>query len=482
MPSPSNASISRLNSSEVIVGTLAVLTMAITTWGYAGRASWAPTTFTALSALTVFVSIWLSHRENRPVRGSPFVPVLTLATLLTASLLNPSHLPVINYPGRWLEREAWVTWLPTTVDRATTLQLMLPWISALLLYAALRQTPFSRRAIRLLWLAFLVHGTSVAVVGIYFHVTTPYETLGLIRDRHGYHFASFIYRNHWAAAVILLVPIAIGFAFSALGKWKRDRGHFDAVLGGFGIALLLTLTLPIPGSRSGLIVVGGILGFALLKLVILILQSRRAANKRSKFIIITTLAVFTSLILTGSLILTKTPLEQHWQRTKQQLKGISSGHSDLRLELTRDTLRMTADRPIWGWGVGSLGIVFQQYQGNYLRDKHGRISARVVHAHNDWAQISAETGGIGVILFICFILGPIRNGWRSDSILERWVTSGIVILLFYASVDFPLHNPAVLLMVAILLSSVGRSKYTYPIGPQTFNRLESPNIDHPRLQ
>ena len=121
---------------------------------------------------------------------------------------------------------------------------------------------------------------------------------------------------------------------------------------------------------------------------------------------------------------------------------------------------MAMDRPIWGWGVGTLGIVFPQYQGNYLRDENGRISSRVVHSHNDWAQISAETGVIGLILFLWLIWVPIRRGWKSDSVLEKWVTGGLVMVLAYALVDFPLHNPAVLLMVGTLLATLGTDSRT----------------------
>ena len=387
-------------------------------------------------------------------------PVLVFSLLVITSLLNPSHEPDINHHGRWLPREAWISWLPSTVDRQATIKGMMPWVSALLLFGAIKRASFSRKGARLVWAAILIHGGIVALVGIYFHVTAPYEILGFLKDRHGYHFASFVYRNHWAAAVIVMVPIALGFAFSAIGKWKRDRGHFDAVLPGFGIALLLVLTLPIPGSRSGLLICSGVLVFALIRLAFDVVRSRQTTNNRGKFLATSAFLVF--ILVTGSagIAMTKGRLVEHLKRTQQQLEGIKKGNSDLRILLTRDTLRMAADRPIWGWGVGTLGIVFPQYQGNYLRDKEGKVSSRVVHSHNDWAQISAETGVIGLILFLWLLWLPIRQGWKSNSVLEKWVTGGLFIVLAYALVDFPLHNPAVLLMVATLLGTLGTGNDT----------------------
>lgn len=456
MPSSSKASSAPPSGREIVVGSMSLLTVAITTWAYAGRASWAPETFTSLSILTAIAAIGLCIRETKTISWKPFLPLIVLAALAGISLLNPSHVPHAEHPGRWLDREGWLKWLPATHDRATTLKTILPWISAFLLTGALQTTVFSRRSTRLLWGAFLAHGVLVALVGIYFHVTTPYETLGLIRDRHGYHFSSFIYRNHWAAATILLVCVSLGFSFSALNRWSRDRGHFDAILGGFGIALLFALTLPIPGSRSGLIVVGAILLFAILKLITVILKARQSGRQGGKWLQVISITAFVSLILVGGLFLTKSSFGQHWERTKRQIHGISSGQSDLRILFTRDTIRMAADRPLWGWGIGSLGNVFPRYQGKYLRDQNGLINARLMHAHNDWAQIAAETGLVGFGLFFWFIFVRIKTGITSTSILERWITGGMIILLLYALVDFPLHNPAVLLMISVLWSTVGR--------------------------
>lgn len=456
MPSPAKERPNPPSGSELVVGSMSLFTVAVTTWGYAGRASWAPAVFTTLSILTALAAVALSYRELRTLKWAPFLPFLIFAALVTTSLLNPSHTPAEDQARMWLQRDGWIKWLPTTIDRSTTLQKILPWTSALLLTGALQITAFSYRSSRLLWGGLLAHGTLVALVGIYFHITAPYEILGLIRDRHGYHFSSFVYRNHWAAMVILLVPISLGFAFSALRRWSHDRGHFDTILGGFGVALLLALTLPIPGTRSGIIVVSSILVFALMKLILAITRSRRASDGPGKWLKMISVITFVAVVLTSGLALSKGSWEQHWERTKRQIHGLSSGQSDIRVQFTRDTLRMAADRPLWGWGVGSLGIVFPQYQGNYLRDEEGQINARVVHAHNDWAQITAETGAVGFLLFGWFIFRLVRSGIRSPSILERWITGGMVILLLYALVDFPLHNPAVLLTIAVLWATVGR--------------------------
>lgn len=456
MPSSASSPPPPLALSEIVVGGLTLVAVAAATWGFGGRAPWAPPVFTALATVAVLAALGLSRREHRPIRWGPFVPFLCFGGLVALSLLNPSHYPLPGSDG-WRATSAWISWLPATLDRTITLQQMLPWAAAFMLFGALTQTAFSSRGVRLFWGGLLAHGIVVALVGIYFHVTTPYEILGLIRDRHGYHFASFVYRNHWAAAVILMVPIALGFSFSALRRWANGKGPFDAMIGGFGIALLFGITLPMPGTRSGLVAFCGLMIFSLIKLGIIIIQARRASGTAGKWIQVSVIAALVLLVTIGSLFLTKNPLERHWQRTKNQWRGLASGQSELRLRFTQDTLRMAADRPWWGWGVGSFGFVFPRYHGDYLRDRQGTITTRVMHAHNDWAEIAAETGLVGFLLFLWFVLRRIRRGWLAQSVLERWITGGVTLLLFYALVDFPLHNPAVLLMTISLLATIGRT-------------------------
>lgn len=456
-----------LAPAEIIVGSLAWITVALTAWGFAGRASWAPPTFTSLAAVTALAALLLARREGRPVQLLAFLPFLLFSLYLSISLLNPSHTPVPGFPGRWLPREGWITWLPTTLDRATTLAKMLPWLAALLLGAALRQTQFSRRGVRLLWGLLLAHGLLLTLVGLYFHVTDPHQILGLVRDRHGYHFSSFVYRNHWAAYLLLLVPLALGFAFSALHRWAAERGRLDAVVVGLGAALILAVTAPIPGSRSGTVLMALLLLLACGQLLRVVHRARRhhadAKNTRWR---LATLIAFIAVVLGAGTVLTRHQLEKHWQRTQMQVRGLASGQGDLRLQLSRDTFRMASDRPLWGWGVGSYGQVFHLYQGNYLRDSDGRINTRVMHAHNDWAHLAAELGLFGFPLLLLPVVWRLRTLFLTPGSLAAWSRGGLLLLLGYAWVEFPFHNPAVLLLFTAILCAPHTKQPTSPSSPR----------------
>lgn len=432
---------------EKVTGALAFATVAATTWALAGKAGPAPAIYTSLSVVTALASVLLAWKDGRALHRTAFLPFLIFGAVVAVSCCNLSYNPVAGEPGKWLSRDDWIKWLPSTVDRATTLREMLPWLSALLLGGALRQAALGRRAVRWLWGALLVHGLLVAVVGGWFYFHDNSMVLGLYRDRHGYHFASFVYRNHWAAYVIVLVAVSLGFAFSALRRWRTERGSLDGVLPGIGVALLIAFTLPMPGTRSGIVVAGGMLAVAFVWLG-WVLWTARAARKTAvpRWVPPVVLAVFLAAAIGVGVSLNQEGIQKHWRRTQSQIRHFSHLDEDLRWNLSRDTVRMAADRPVWGWGVGSFGLLFSKYQGDYLRDEQGRPTARVVNAHNDWAHMWAETGVIGMLVLVIPLVWLLRACWRSRGVLARWGGAGVCLILAYALVEFPLHCAAVLFL------------------------------------
>ncbi len=450
-----NSDSAAFSPNEKITGALVFFTVALTTWAIAGRAGWVPPVFTGLAILTAILSVLVSVREGLAFNFKVFLPALLFLVLVSISLLNPSYVELYG-TGIWAPREGWLPWLPSTIDRDHTIAESLPWFAALLLGAALRQASFSSRGVRLLWGALLVHGLLVAAVGVYFYITNRYLVLGVFRDPYGYHFSSFIYRNHWAAYVIILVSLSNGFSFSALRRWSTAHGRFDAVLPGLCVAFMLALTLPIPGSRSGVVVVAILIGGALLRMAWILWRARfkQFASPAQR------LGVFALIIFLGVTVgigasFNRDEIRKHWGRTVAQIHGLSQGQDELRLNLSRDTIAMAADRPIWGWGVGSYRLIFPKYQGDYFRDDQGKINARVHHAHNDWAEMWAEIGLLGLLVLLVPVAIRLRNIWRSRSVLFRWGGGAVLIIMAYALVDFPLHNPAVLFLWVTLLCTAG---------------------------
>jgi len=247
--------------------------------------------------------------------------------------------------------------------------------------------------------------------------------------------------------------LALGFAFSALRRWQAGKGRLDAALAGLGLALLIAFTIPLPGSRSGFVLAALLLitAFARLGWIVWNVHLKKRFSASARLACIGGLLAFFGATLAGGYVLNRDTLDPHWVRTQAQVKDLLSGGDDLRLNLTRDTLRLAAERPVWGWGVGSYGLVFHEYQGNYLRDKSGLITTRVLHAHNDWAELLAEAGAVGLLIFLTPVAFLSFRVVKSGGTLFRWGGAGAGLILAYALVDFPMHCPAVLLLWSTLL-------------------------------
>lgn len=444
-----------LRPNEKLTGLLVGATVVITAWGLAGKAEWARGLYVLLSIAAAASSIIISRRDGERLNLWGFAPFGLFCVLVGISLVNLSF-EAVQGAALWFAREDWVRWLPTTVDRGVTWEEMLPWGAAMLLAGALRQAAMGHRAMRLLWAGLLIHGLLLALVGVFFHLTTPSLVLGMYLDRNGYHFASFAYRNHWAAYVVILVALALGFGMSAFRRWLSGRCRFDVVVPGGIVALLLAMTLFIPGSRSGILMVAGILLLVCLRMAWVLFRQGGGRNYRWSLV-----GILILLLGVGGvgLKLNQGEINKHWERTERQIEGLMSGQTDLRVRFSQDTFKMAMERPIWGWGVGSFRIIFPKFQGEYMRDDQGQPTAQLHHAHNDWAEMMAEWGMAGMGLFLVPLWMRLSAIWQSTSVLSRWGGGmGCGLILLYAWVEFPLHNPAVLfLWITVLCTAAPNS-------------------------
>lgn len=421
-------------------------------WFGGGRAEGALSLLVALVALTL--PLWfLARRENRRVGWPALLPAGLWIVFVGLALLNPSHLPTPD--GSWRERAGWLRWLPTTVDRAHTIAGALPWLAALGQGAALAGLRLSPRAVRWLWGGVALNGFALAALGAGFHFLGADRMLGAFDvPEPTYFFATFYYKNHWAAYGALGGIAAAALAATA---WRAAlAGQPDArgrVVFFGGLALLTLCTLPLPGSRAGLLLAVAIVG---LFGVWTALQVLRFAERGGRA---WGVALLVALGLLAAGFVARFYLERgriDLARTQAQFaQHAAGGVFDLRVELTRDTWRMAQARPWFGWGVGCYEVVFPIFQGAYLRDTSGRSMARLEFAHNDWMQILAETGVIGAVLLVGAAGAAGARSWREAGSAGRIALAATGLLLVYAWIDFPFHNPAVLLLWTVLVVTAG---------------------------
>jgi tetratricopeptide (TPR) repeat protein len=128
---------------------------------------------------------------------------------------------------------------------------------------------------------------------------------------------------------------------------------------------------------------------------------------------------------------------------------------DLRWGIWRAALRVAAEAPILGVGLGTFEDAIIAYRPAGLTDRF-----YVDYAHNDYLQLLAESGGLGALVlgwaavaWLTFVVGRWRD--RQDVFVRGLVMGGLgamAAVAFHSTVDFGLHLPANALLVVVVLA------------------------------
>jgi len=309
----------------------------------------------------------------------------------------------------------------------TELQLLLADAAVLFLTAQAFRTIEDWK--QFVWFA-MFFGFLVCTFGILQHLTFNGK-LYWFREMHygGVPFGPYVNRNHFAAFAELLIPISL--VPLLLGKVRRER---LVVVGLFTVLQIGALLLS--ASR------GGILSFGV-ELAVLVgwLALRRPDGK---------------LLLAGGAILVLVALLLSWIGVRQitqrfsamQSLEISSGK---RASMRADTWRIFLDHPVLGTGLGTLQAVFPPYDTLY----DGKI---VNHSHNDYLEALAETGILGGLCCLWFLVVLFSQGvprarpsQRSfASVVQFSALLGCVGFLVHSIFDFNLRIPVNAMLFFVL--------------------------------
>ena len=132
-----------------------------------------------------------------------------------------------------------------------------------------------------------------------------------------------------------------------------------------------------------------------------------------------------------------------------------------RLLIWGATLDMIKDKPLFGSGIGTFKMNYLDYQANYLKENpyYIKYSGKAAEAHNEYLQIWAELGiiGLGIFLSIIFIFYNIAIKYfkneesNRNKIIVFGLLLGITIFLIHNLFTFPLHVPVLGFTFFILL-------------------------------
>jgi O-antigen ligase len=251
----------------------------------------------------------------------------------------------------------------------------------------------------------------------------------------GIPFGPYVNRNHFAGLMELLIPP--GLAILVLGAERRDQ------LPLIGLFTLLPIgALFLSASR------GGIMSFlaeiALLGILILLRRRERKELAAAGLVVILAIALVSWLGIGRAL--DRFASYKHLEVTESR-----------RVSMLHGTWRIFLDHPIAGTGLGTLQEVFPLYETVY----DGLI---VNHSHNDYAEMLAETGAIGGLCAVAFLISLCWIGWKNfaadresrNIAYHAAALTACFGLLVHATVDFNFHIPSnafIFLMQAALATT-----------------------------
>ncbi|HXZ33342.1 MAG TPA: O-antigen ligase family protein, partial [Terriglobales bacterium] len=240
----------------------------------------------------------------------------------------------------------------------------------------------------------------------------------------GWIYGPYVNHNHYAGLIEMLTPFALVMFLSPCVR--RQHNAMAALAGG-----MMVSTIFISGSR------GGMLAFAVQMAVLAaFLISRNSSGKMA-------LAVGAFFLFAFGLLA--------WLGSKELVNRMTSIPVDVRTELSggtrlsidRDCLRMFLHKPLTGWGLGTFPEVYPRFRSFYT-------TSFVDKVHNDYLQFLVETGAIGFLVMIWFLLAVWQAAiqklkfWPTDhkTDLALAATLGMSGILAHSLVDFNLQIPA----------------------------------------
>jgi len=210
----------------------------------------------------------------------------------------------------------------------------------------------------------------------------------------GYISGPFENRNVLASFLVFAMPVSVGFLFEKISKKLKIMIGVVAIL--TLIALIFTRTR---GAWLGFI--GAMAFFASTKLM-----SEGGVRK-----IYNSLFTKKSIIITILLVICFGLLVRYDYRKPSSFTKKFLSTVDLKDPATRHRFVMwhtgidiVKEHPLLGTGIGSFKKIYPKYQSKYLRTKkYGMFEGLSMFAHNDYLEITADSGILGLGTFLWLI-------------------------------------------------------------------------------
>ena len=284
--------------------------------------------------------------------------------------------------------------------------------------------------------------------------------------------------NYFAEYLIIPLTIAVPLFFVSRNKMKKLLLLIGILV--MGGSLILTFTR---GSYLGF-------GTSLIFMFFLFISSsgKTFIKENKKFLIV----IFLAIILIISLIVIPNPLNKPGTviskiKSRTSVTQLIQGSSiKRRIATWKFTVLMIKDRPLLGSGIGTYKYNTLKYQAIFFDQGENRSLypyGFADKAHNEYLQLWAEIGIIGLLIFIwiiiCYfnygikILNKIKNHYKQAILIG--LMGSIVAVLVDGIFGFPLHLAATIVLFWVAMG------FTVEINAGTKNNILAIKMDKESL-
>jgi O-antigen ligase len=369
-------------------------------------------------------------------------PASDLRSPASGISLPPGGVPLLLF---WLYSLALIPFAALPYE-AKLSALSLGCYSAIYWAAANILTRFSYR--KTIWTTVFVLLVFVALYSLVQHRVAPHLLFGTERYTNYWEYGrlggTYQCPNHIAHLFQMWLPLCIVFLFIPQFGW------FWRICFAYALPVFLLLIYQTQ-SRAGLL--GSVAAFGVTALLMILRKSRRA------FMIALLVVPLLGAVAVGGLWAGSSMFRERMQPVAKVLSQAADGDwesavsVDFRPQTWADTVVMIKERPVFGFGPGNYGLMFEDY-----RQRVKFVRVETVHPHNEYLELIAEYGWVGGLLVLWVLLSIsvplirfIRTSPRSCHALPAAALLGALAgTVVHGFFDFELHIFPNAMMLALL--------------------------------
>lgn len=301
-----------------------------------------------------------------------------------------------------------------TVYRFETTKSVLAWAAYAAVFLVARdvssRTPERNRLLRsVLWF-----GSLVSLLAVVQYFTSGGKVFWLFPTDQERVLGPFLYKNQCAAFLELVFPLAV---YQALVD-RRQALAYIAMAAAMFAAMMAAV------SRAGLLIL--VVELITISMLAWYRGLIAADRVRKAALWMAALGIVLAAVVGGEATLQKFREPEPYR---------------VRRELLFSSLAMIADRPWTGFGLGAWPAVYPAY----ARFDNG-LAAN--HAHNDWAEWTAEGGLPFLALLVMFA------GWSIRPAADSLWGIGVPAVFAHSLVDYPLREPAIAVSLFLMAGAL----------------------------